>query len=118
MKAEIPDERLQSIILKSHSPKYWVKLMQSCSTHAHIVSSHTFTKNRVIDRTVPYLIDSLDLFSCQVAVLIDCVLFQKESDFVARVQEVVVADVIVVSSREFGLIAGKAVKSIPNIRGR
>ena len=49
------------------------------------------------------LIDSMVLLSCQVSVLVDSVFFEEVANFVARRKEVMVTNVVVVTSREFGL---------------
>lgn len=50
------------------------------------------------------LVDGLVLLARQVSLPVDGILFEKVADFVARRKEVVVADVVIVPSGEFGLL--------------
>ena len=49
------------------------------------------------------LIDSMVLLSCQVSALVDSIFFEEVANFVARRKEVMVTNMIVVTSGEFGL---------------
>lgn len=51
-----------------------------------------------------YLVDSFSLVSCQTALLINSIFLQKKSDFIARVQEVIITDMIIISGSEFSLL--------------
>ena len=49
------------------------------------------------------LIDSMVLLSCQVSALVDSIFFEEVANFVARRKEVMVTNMIVVTSGECGL---------------
>lgn len=51
-----------------------------------------------------YLVDSFSLVSCQTALLINSIFLQEKSDFIARVQEVIITDMIIISGSEFSLL--------------
>lgn len=55
-----------------------------------------------IKLAVSNFIDSLSLISCQLAVVVDSVLFQEVTDFVTGCQEVFVSNMIFIASRELG----------------
>lgn len=49
------------------------------------------------------LIDSMMLLPCQVSVLVDSIFFEEIANFVTRRKEVIVTNMVVITSREFGL---------------
>lgn len=49
------------------------------------------------------LIDSMTLLPCQVSVLVDSIFFEEIANFVTGRKEVIVANMVVITSREFGL---------------
>ena len=49
------------------------------------------------------LIDSMTLLPCQVSVLVDSIFFEEIANFVTRRKEVIVTNMVVITSREFGL---------------
>lgn len=50
---------------------------------------------------MPDLIDRLLLLSCKRSILANSILFQKVSDFIARSEEIIVSNVILIVRREF-----------------
>ena len=52
---------------------------------------------------MPYLIHSLGLVACQLAVRINGILLKKVPNLIARCQEVLISDMIVVACRELCL---------------
>lgn len=49
------------------------------------------------------LIDSMMLLPCQVSVLVDSIFFEEIANFVTRRKEVIVTNMVFITSREFGL---------------
>ena len=102
METQVAHEIAELSILKGRTSEHRVELMKAWEEGLTLGGTKDRSKTEKKE-TMTDLIDSMVLLSCQVSALVDSFLFEEVANFVARRKEVMVTNMVVVTSRKFGL---------------